>query len=353
MGRQDEPPTLENGLGPVSLFGYSTSQQLREVWMNKRFSRSVLVTLAAMSLSATAALAQMDRLEMVAPGGPGSGQDQVARAVAQALQKEGIVRSPRVLNIAGGGGMVAFAQFISSKQGDPNAVLTQGAGHILFPISNKTKVSIDDVTPLALLAGEWEVIVTKKDSGINSIKNLLEKFKAAPGSVTWAGGSPAATDHVFMANLIRGAGLDPKLMNFVPHENTGDIVVAVLGGQVSVGAGGYQDFAQQVESGALKVLAVAAPERQKGVDAPTLKEEGIDLVFANWRGVSAHKSLTEEQLKALDEVFAKLAKSDTWKKIMAERGWLDMYLPRAEYAAYIKNNQESATAALKALGMIK
>jgi putative tricarboxylic transport membrane protein len=321
--------------------------------MSNRLVQSAFVALAAAFVTATSALAQMDRLEMVAPGGPGSGQDQVARAVAQALQKENIVRNPRVVNIAGGGGMVAFAQFISSKAGDAHAVLTQGAGHILFPISNKTKVSIDDVTPVALLAGEWEVVVTKKDSGINSIKDLIAKFKAAPGSVTWAGGSPAATDHVFLANLIRGAGLDPKLMNFVPHENTGDIVIAVLGGQVSVGAGGYQDFAQQVESGALKVLAVGAPERQKGVDAPTLREEGIDLVFANWRGLSAHKSLNEEQLKALDEVFAKLAKSATWKQIMAERGWLDMYLPRAEYAAYIKNNQESATAALKAIGMIK
>jgi putative tricarboxylic transport membrane protein len=321
--------------------------------MGVRGGWSAVVVAAALGLFTTAASAQMDRLEMVAPGGPGSGQDQVARAVAQALQKEGIVRNPRVVNIAGGGGMVAFAQFISSKQGDGNAVLTQGAGHVLFPIANKTKVSMDDVTPVALLAGEWEVIVTRKDSGVNSLKELIAKYKAAPGSVTWAGGSPGATDHVFCANVIRGAGLDPKAMNFVPHENTGDIVVAVLGGQVTVGTGGYQDFAQQVESGALKVLAVAAPQRQKGVDAPTLKEEGIDHVFANWRGLSAHKSLNEEQLKALDEVFAKLVKSETWKKIVADRGWLEMYLPRAEYAAYIKNNQESATAALKSIGMLK
>jgi putative tricarboxylic transport membrane protein len=321
--------------------------------MSGRPLRSTLAAVAALCLSASAAAAQMDRLEMVAPGGPGSGQDQVARAVAQALQKEAIVRNPRVVNIAGGGGMVAFAQFISSKQGDAHAVLTQGAGHILFPISNKTKVSIDDVTPVALLAGEWEVIVTRKDSGINSLKELIAKYKSAPGSVTWAGGSPGATDHVFCANVIRAAGLDAKVMNFVPHENTGDIVVAVLGGQVSVGTGGYQDFAQQVESGALKVLAVAAPQRQDGVNAPTLKEEGIDVVFANWRGLSAHKSLNEEQLKALDEVFAKLVKSATWKQLLKERGWLDMYLPRKEYAAYIKNNQESATAALKAVGMLK
>jgi putative tricarboxylic transport membrane protein len=321
--------------------------------MNAHPVRSALAAAAALCLTASAAVAQMDRLEMVAPGGPGSGQDQVARAVAQALQKENIVRNPRVVNIAGGGGMVAFAQFISSKQGDAHAVLTQGAGHILFPISNKTKVSIDDVTPVALLAGEWEVIVTKKDSGINSFKELMAKYKAAPGSVTWAGGSPGATDHVFCANVISTAGMDAKVMNFVPHENTGDVVVAVLGGQVSVGTGGYQDFAQQVESGALKVLAVAAPQRQEGVDAPTLKEEGVDVVFANWRGLSAHKSLNEEQLKALDDVFAKLVKTATWKQIMKERGWLDMYLPRKEYAAYIKNNQASATAALKSVGMLK
>lgn len=317
-------------------------------------SLKLLAAVAALALSATAGQAQqMPRLEMVAPGGPGSGQDQVARAVAEAMQKEGIVGNVQVVNIAGGGGMVAFAQFVSSKANNAHSVLTQGAGHVLFPIANKTPVSMNDVTPLALLAGEWEVLVTGKNSGINSVKDLLAQFKANPGSVTWAGGSPGATDHVFMANVLRLAGLDAKKINFVPHENTGDVVIAVLGGQVKIGAGGYQDFAQQVESGDLKVLAVGAPTRLPGINAPTLKEEGIDLTFANWRGVSAHKSLNEQQLKALDEVFAKLVKSARWKEIMKQRGWLDMYLTRPEYAAYIKANQESATAALKALGMVQ
>jgi putative tricarboxylic transport membrane protein len=320
--------------------------------MSNRLKLSVLGAAAALALSATAALS-MDRLEMVAPGGPGSGQDQVARAVAEALQKEGIVKNPQVVNIAGGGGMVAFAQFISSKKGNGNSVLTQGAGHILFPISNKTPVSINDVQPLALLAGEWEVIVAKKDSKYNTVKDLLEAYKKNPGSVTWAGGSPGATDHVFMANILRLAGLDAKKMNFVPHENTGDVVIAVMGGQVDIGAGGYQDFAQQVESGQLKVIAVGAPTRLPGINAPTFTEEGVPLVFANWRGISAHKSLTEEQLKALDEVFAKLVKSERWKEILKQRGWLDMYKNRPEYTAYVKENQESATAALKALGMVQ
>lgn len=320
--------------------------------MSNRLKLSVLGAVAGLALSATATLA-MDRLEMTAPGGPGSGQDQVARAVAEALQKEGIVKNVQVVNIAGGGGMVSFAQFVSSKKGNGNAVLTQGAGHVLFPISNKTPVSMNDVQPLALLAGEWEVLVAKKDSKYNSVKDLLEAYKKNPGSVTWAGGSPGATDHVFMANVLRLSGLDAKKMNFVPHENTGDIVIAVLGGQVDVGAGGYQDFAQQVESGDLKVIAVGAPTRLPGINAPTFTEEGVPLVFANWRGISAHKSLTEEQLKALDEVFAKLVKSERWKEVLKQRGWLDMYKNRPEYAAYIKENQESATAALKALGMVQ
>ena len=97
-------------------------------------------------------------------------------------------------------------------------------------------------------------------------------------------------------------------MNFVPHENTGDVVIAVLGGQVSVGAGGYQDFGQQVESGDLKVLAVGAPERLEGIDAPTLGKKDRSR-FRQLARVSGHKSLTEDQLKALDEVFAKLVKS--------------------------------------------
>ena len=217
----------------------------------------------------------------------------------------------QVVNIAGGGGMVAFAQFISSKEGNAHSVLTQGAGHVLFPIANKTKVSMNDVTPVALLAGEWEVLVTKADSGINSIKELIAKYKADSG-LGDLGGRFAGRDRSCVPGQPdhRAPGCDAKMMNFVPHENTGDIVIAVLGGQVSVGAGGYQDFAQQVESRRPEGARGRAHRNGvQGVDAPTLKEEGIDLVFANWRGVSAHKSLNEEQLEALDEVFAKLVKS--------------------------------------------
>src|SRR5688572_22266991 len=159
--------------------------------MSRHLFRATLAAVAIIAFSGPG-FAQMDRLEFVAPGGPGSGQDSVARAVSEALRVEGIVANPQVVNIAGGGGMVAFAQFISSKQGDGHSVLTQGAGHVLFPISNKTPVSMDDVTPLALLAGEWELLVTKSDSGIDSVGQLMEKYKADPGSVTWGGGSPAA-----------------------------------------------------------------------------------------------------------------------------------------------------------------
>ena len=128
-----------------------------------------------------------------------------ARSRRRPAEGEHRPQSAQVVNIAGGGGMVAFAQFISSKEGDGNSVLTQGAGHVLFPISNKTEVSMTTSrrSRFSRASGRWSS--PKADSGINSIKALIAKFKADSGLRDLGGRRSGATDHVFLANLLIAA----------------------------------------------------------------------------------------------------------------------------------------------------
>ena len=125
--------------------------------------------------------------------------------------------------------------------------------------------------------------------------------------------------------------MSPKQVNFIPHPNTGEVVVSALNGQATVVGGGLQDFKTQMEAKKLRLIAVASPERLPGVDAPTLRELGYDVVFANWRGVSVHKSLDNASANALANVFAKLVQAPHWKNILNDRGWLDLYLPEGPY----------------------
>jgi putative tricarboxylic transport membrane protein len=313
-----------------------------------RHSLAALVLLIA---ATTTSSAQLGRMEFLVPGGPGSGQDQAARAFEEALKKENLVTGTQVTHYAGGGGMIAISQFLTTKKGNANAVVTQGAGHLSFPLSNKTPVSLRDVTPLARLAGEYEILVVRSDSEFKTIDDLVKKYKANPASVTWGAGARGSTDHIFYAMISKAVGVPAQQLNFIPHTNTGEIVAAVLGGHVQVGAGGYQDFAPQIEGGKIRVLAVGSAERLKGIDAPSLKEKGIDVVLTNWRGVSAHPSLSEAELDKMSDVFDKMVKSPTWKQILAEKGWNDLYLKRKEYAAFMREEEARVGAILKDLGM--
>jgi len=307
--------------------------------------------LTSAAIFAAPAFAEFKGLEFIAPGGPGSGQDQAARAMADALTKDKIASNVQVLNIPGGGGMIAVSQFVTSKQGNGHAVLTQGFGHVAFPIVNKSPISLDDVKPLALLAGEYEIMVVPADSDIKSIEDLIAKFKADPGKVIWAGGGAGSTENIFYGLIAKHVGMDPKKVNFLPHSNSGEVIISVLGKQAHVGGGGYQDFASQVEAGKLRVIAVASPERLPGIDAPTLKEKGIDVELANWRGVSVHKSLTDKQTAEVAAVFDQMVKSPRWQQIMKERGWLDLYKPADEYAVFLKGEQDKVRGILVELGI--
>ena len=202
-----------------------------------------LLAWVLLAAAAVPALAQeFGRLEMVVPGGPGSGQDQAARAYEQAMRAERLISGAQIIHVAGGGGMSAVSQFLTGKAGNGNAVVTQGAGHLSFPLSNKTPVSLNDVVPLARLGGEYELLVVRTESEFKTIDDLIAKYKANPGSIVWAAGARGSTDHIFYALISKAAGIDPKRLNYLPHANTGDIVAAVLGGHAHVGAGGYQDF---------------------------------------------------------------------------------------------------------------
>jgi putative tricarboxylic transport membrane protein len=319
--------------------------------MNTRLIRNTVAALSLLVAVTAASAAEFGRLEFLVPGGPGSGQDQAARAFEEALKAENLVTGTQVTHYAGGGGMIAVSQFLTTKKGNGNAVVTQGAGHLSFPLSNKTPVSLRDVTPLARIAGEYELMVVRSDSEFKTIDDLVAKYKANPASVLWGAGARGSTDHIFYAMISKAIGVDPKKLNFIPHTNTGEIVAAVLGGHVAVGAGGYQDFAPQIEAGKMRVIAVGSAERLKGIEAPTLKEKGIDVVLTNWRGVSAHPSLSEAELDKLTDVFDKMVKSPTWRKMLVDRGWNDLYLKRKEYAAFMRDEEMRVGNILKDLGM--
>ncbi len=309
--------------------------------------------LAAFGLASIPAAAQIKNLELIAPANPGGGWDQTARAIQAALQQAGLASSVQVQNIAGAGGTVGLAQFVTSKKRRGDAILVAGQTLQGAIITNKSPVSLDDITPLARLVGEYEVIFVPTASPIQSMGDLVAKLKSDPGSVSWAGGSIASTDQILAGLIAKTVGADPAKVNYIAHSGGGEALGAILGGHVTVGIGGYGEYQSLIADGKVRVLAISSDQRLPGVDVPTLKEQGIDVTFFNWRGLMAPPGIREADLKVLADAVARMVASPAWKETVAKRQWTDLYQPAAEFTAFIRDDRAKMEGILTDLGLVK
>ena len=311
-----------------------------------------LVVAGATLSTASIAFAQME-LKIIAPAAPGGGWDQTARSIQQVLVAEKLVKSAQVINIAGAGGTVGLAQFVNSAKGDGNQLMVNGFVMVGAILLNKSPVSLAQVTPIARLTQETQVMVVPASSPIKNANELAEAVKKDVAKVTFAGGSAGGVDHIMAALFVAAAGADASKVNYVAFSGGGESLAAILGAKVTAGISGYGEYEGQIKAGKLRAIGVTSPQRLPGVDVPTFKEQGIDLVLTNWRSVVAAPGISDAQKKALAELVDKLATSATWKEVLKQKGWDDAYLPADAFAKFLGDEQKRVADVLKSVGLVK
>ena len=171
--------------------------------------------------------------------------------------------------------------------------------------------------------------------------------------MVWAGGSAGGADHILAGLVTKAAGGDAAKLNYVPFSGGGEALAEMLGGRVSAGLSGYNEFESQIKAGKLRALAVSTPKRVAGADVPTLKEQGLDVELVNWRGVVAGPGITAAQKLAFSAAVAKAVKSPEWEKVLKARGWDNAYLGPDEFAQFLKAEQVRVNEVLTLLGLVK
>ena len=295
----------------------------------------------------------VDSLKILVPAAPGGGWDQTGRALQAALQSEGTVKKITVDNKGGAGGTIGLAQFVSSSKGDGNTVMMGGMVMVGAIISNKSPVNLSQVTPLARLTGEYEVVVVPGNSKIQSLKELVAQFKANPGSVAWGGGSAGGTDHILAGMIAQAAGVDPSKVNYIAYAGGGEAQAAIMGGHVAAGISGFGEFAAQIKSGKLRALAISSDKRVPGIDIPTLKEQGIDVELVNWRGVFGAPGISDAQKKDLIDVIGKAVKSASWQDTLKRNDWSDAYVAGDAFKTFLDADTQRIDKILAGLGLKK
>jgi len=310
----------------------------------------VRIAIAAAAVALSLPALAVDSLKMMIPANPGGGWDTTGRELAKALQSSGAVKNVQFDNKGGAAGAIGLAQFVNSAKGDPNAVIMGGMVMVGGLITNKSAVKIDQITPIARLTSEYEVIVVPA-SGPKTLKELLDKFKANPGSVSWGGGSAGGTDHILAGLIAKAIGADPSKVNYVPFKGGGEAVSAIIGGHVSAGISGYSEFAQHIKSGKMRALAVSSPKALEGI--ASLKEQGVDVELANWRGIFGAPGITKAQRDELIAAVEKGTKSAAWKESLKKNDWEDFYLPGDAYGKFVEDENKRIGDILGALGLGK
>jgi putative tricarboxylic transport membrane protein len=294
---------------------------------------------------------QVRGLEILVGTAPGGGFDQTARTAAKAMEDAKLARNVQVQNLAGAGGTIALQRLVNEK-GNGDLIQQMGLGVVGSVYTNKSEATLEQTTPLARLTEEPEIVVVNKDSPYQSFDQLLKAWKANPGEVSVGGGSsPGGPDHLAPMLIAKTAGIDPKQVNFVSFDGGGELLAAVLGGQVDFGVTGVGETKDQIEAGEIRALAVTSAEPVEGLDAKTLKEQGVDLEFTNWRGWVAPPELEEGDKTALIELATKMHDSQEWKDALTTNGWTDAFITGDEFGAFISSENQRVGDVLSELGL--
>jgi putative tricarboxylic transport membrane protein len=313
----------------------------------------VLAACAAACVGAAlaGAAAAQPALKMMIPANPGGGWDQTGRTLAAAMQSAKLVSSVQFDNKGGAAGTIGLAQFVNASKGDPNAVLIGGMVMVGGIILNKSPVNLSQVTPIARLTSEWEVIVVPAQSPHKTLADLMKAFKDNPGKVSWGGGSAGGTDHILIGLIAKAVGVDPAKVNYVPFKGGGEAVAAILGGHVTAGVSGVGEFAEQVKAGKMRALGVSSPKKFDGI--PSFREQGIDVELGNWRGIFAAPGITPQQRDALVKLVRSATETPAWRGTLEKMGWSGEFLGGDEYKRFLDEDIKRVGAIIESLGLKK
>jgi putative tricarboxylic transport membrane protein len=314
-----------------------------------RWALAIAIFLALGSEVVAAQEPSFDQLRLIAPAAPGGGWDQTARVMQQVLQQSGLVRSAPVENIAGAAGTIGLARFVGSEQGREDALLVSGLIMLGGVVMHRSPVTLREVTPIARLTGEYEAIVVPANSPFHTLSDMIRALRERPESLSWGGGSAGGSDQILAGLVADAVGVAPGRINYVAFSGGGESLSAILGGQVSVGINGLAELEPQIQSGTVRALAVSSAARLRGLDVPTLREQGVDVEFENWRSVVAPPGLDAQQRQRLESLVAAMVATPQWRAALERYRWLDRYLSGDGFARFVDSEETRVRATLQQL----
>lgn len=296
----------------------------------------------------------VDSIHFLIPGGAGGGWDGTARGTGEALTNAGLVGSASYENMSGGGGGKAIGYLIENAESNHGTLMVNSTPIVIRSLTGVFPHNFRDLTLVAGTIGDYAAMVVGKDSPINSMEELIAAYDADPSSTAIGGGSvPGGMDHLVAAMVMEAAGKDALGVKYIPYDAGGAAMAALLSGEIAALSTGFSEAVDLASAGEVKIIGVTAPERVDAApDAMTMKEQGIDTEFVNWRGFFAAPGLPDDKLAMYQDALMKMYETDEWEAVRARNGWVNIHNNGDDFLNFLEGQEQVIGDLMKKLGFL-
>jgi putative tricarboxylic transport membrane protein len=326
---------------------------------NVTLGRRALMIAAAATLTLGApALAGghqvLDSIHFLIPGGAGGGWDGTARGTGEALTKAGIVGSASYENMSGGGGGKAIGYMIENAESQYGTLMVNSTPIVIRSLTGVFPYNFRDLTLVSGTIGDYAAMVVGKDSPINNMADLITAYDADPGGTAIGGGSvPGGMDHLVAAMVMEAAGKDALNVKYIPYDAGGKAMAALLSGEIAALSTGFSEAVDLANAGEVKIIGVTSDERVDAFkDAQTMKEQGIDIAFVNWRGFFGAPGLPADRLAAYQKAIAMMYETPEWEEVRARNGWVNIHNSGDDFRTFLEGQEKVIGDLMKKLGFL-
>jgi putative tricarboxylic transport membrane protein len=317
-----------------------------------------MVSLCCLLLSALHALpaaAEITDVHFMIPGGAGSGWDTTARGAGRVLRQTDLVKNASFENISGAGGGRAIGTLIETAERRGNTLMVNSTPIIVRSLTRIFPYSFRDLTPVARIIGDYQVLVTRPDSSLQDFNEVLRRFRENPRSIKIAGGSVRGDlDHLVPALALRAAGENPGKLAYVPYDGGGKALAGFLAGEGDLLSTGLSEALSYHRAGKLKIIAVSAPQKIVGLEElATFIDQGVNFEFVNWRGFFAAPGIDVAAADDYANMFREMQMSDEWEELRSRNGWQNLYLARVDFVRFLEKQEQDIRDLMLQLGFLR
>lgn len=327
---------------------------MKKLHLTRRVALAAVASLAFAAPGFADGHKVLDSIHFLIPGGAGGGWDGTARGTGEALTKSGLVGTASYENMSGGGGGKAIGFLIENAESNHGTLMVNSTPIVIRSLTGVFPHNFRDLTLVSGTIGDYAALVVGKDSPINSMADLLAAYDADPGATAIGGGSvPGGMDHLVAAMVMESAGKDALNVKYIPYDAGGKAMAALLSGEIAALSTGFSEAVDLANAGEVKIIGVTSEERISAApDAMTMKEQGMDTTFVNWRGFFAAPGLPEDKLTMYQDAIAKMYETDEWEQVRARNGWVNIHNSGDDFLTFLEAQEQVIGDLMRKLGFL-